>query len=530
MTSPDMLWSGWGLPERRVTLDDKVRALLEQGLQVPHRDTPAVAESDVQLPDTRLAGATLGALTAVAGADHVRTDRASRLRHAAGKSTTDLLRLRAGVLEAAPDAVLLPADHDEVVAVLHACASHRIAAVPFGGGTSVVGGVSPLRGGLVAVVALDLRRLVRLVSVDAESMTATLKGGLMAPDAEKLLAAHGLTIGHFPQSFEHASIGGFAATRSAGQASSGYGRFDELIVALKVATPVGTLELGRAPASAAGPDLRQLFIGSEGALGVITEVTLRVRPVPAVQRDEAWVFGDFASGEAALRELAQHDALPAVTRLSDEAETAINAVVAGASGVSGCLAITCYEGDADAVDARRLVATRILEGAGGTPLDSATGWRAGRYEGPYLRDAILDVGALVETLETATSWSSVQPLYGAVREAITAALTALGTPPLVLCHISHVYPSGASLYFTVICAAAADPIAQWAAAKRAAGDAISAGGGTISHHHGVGADHRPWMTAEIGDLGVAVLRAVKATLDPDGILNPGKLIPDGPMP
>jgi alkyldihydroxyacetonephosphate synthase len=525
-----MLWSGWGLPERRVTLDDKVRALLEQGLRVPHRDTPAVAEADVQLPSSRLTDAARDSLTAVVGADNMHTDRASRLRHAAGKSTTDLLRMRSGSVEDAPDAVLLPADHDEVVAVLRECASQRIAVVPFGGGTSVVGGVAPLRGGLVAVLALDLRRLATLVSVDAESMTATLQAGLKAPEAERLLATHGLTIGHFPQSFEHASIGGFAATRSAGQASSGYGRFDEMIVALKVATPIGTLDLGRAPASAAGPDLRQLFIGSEGTLGVITEVTVQVRPVPAVLRDEAWVFGDFASGEAALRELAQHDALPAVTRLSDEAETAVNLAIAGDAGVAGCLAITCYEGDADAVDARHAAATRILAAKGGRQLDNAIGWRAGRYHGPYLRDALLDVGALVETIETATRWSNVRPLYGAVRDAITAALTALGTPPLVLCHISHVYPSGASLYFTVICAAAPDPVGQWAAAKRAASDAISAGGGTISHHHGVGADHRPWMTAEIGDLGVAVLRAVKATVDPDGILNPGKLVPEASMP
>jgi alkyldihydroxyacetonephosphate synthase len=524
-----MLWSGWGLPERRVTLDDGIRALLEQGLHVAHHDTPAVAEADVRLPDGSLAPDALRDLAALLGADHVRTDRTSRLLHTAGKSTTDLLRLRAGLIEHAPDAVLLPADHDEVVAVLRACASHRVAVVPFGGGTSVVGGVAPLRGRLAAVVAVDLRRLATLVSVDAVSMTATLQAGLKAPEAEQLLAAHGLTIGHFPQSFEHASIGGFAATRSAGQASSGYGRFDELIVALKVATPVGTLDLGRAPASAAGPDLRQLFIGSEGTLGVITEVTLRVSPVPVVQRDEAWVFGDFATGTAALRELAQHDALPAVTRLSDEAETAVNLAIAGdagASGVSGCLAVTCYEGDADAVEARHAAATRILAAAGGRPLDSALDWRAGRYHGAYLRDALLDVGALVETLETATSWSNVGPLYDAVRDAVTTTLTGAGTPPLVLCHISHVYPSGASLYFTVICAESTDPVAQWAAAKGAAGDAISAGGGTITHHHGVGADHRPWMTAEIGDLGVAVLRAVKATLDPHGILNPGKLVPD----
>jgi alkyldihydroxyacetonephosphate synthase len=529
---PDMLWSGWGLPENRVTLDEKVRGLLEQGLKIERREPVILSEADVRLPGSRLAAEARQALAALVGDEHVRIDHASRVLRSAGKSTPDLLRWRTGALDEAPDAVVLPGDHDEVVAVLRACAARRIAVVPFGGGTSVVGGVQAQDGGLTAVVALDLRRLDRLVSVDVESMTATLQAGLKAPEAEELLAPYGLTVGHLPQSFEHASIGGFAATRSAGQASSGYGRFDEMVVALDVATPEGTLRLGRAPASAAGPDLRQLFLGSEGALGVITAVTLRVRKLPAVQVDEAWAFGDFGSGAAALRELAQDGVLPAVTRVSDEAETAVNLALSGGSGVSGnCLAITCYEGNADAVEAQRAAATRVITGAGGRPVDAAAAaqWRHGRFQAPYLRDALLDAGALVETLETATSWSNLQALYAAVRDAITSSLTRAGTPPLVLCHVSHVYPTGASLYYTVVAAAAADPFAQWAAAKRAAGDAIVAAGGTISHHHGVGSDHRAWMTAEIGELGVAVLRAVKATVDPEGILNPGKLIPDLPI-
>ena len=427
------------------------------------------------------------------GDENVRTDHHSRLLHSAGKSTTDLLRLRTGAVEHAPDAVVLPADHDEVVDVLRACADQRVAVVPFGGGTSVVGGVGADRGGLTAVVALDLRRLDQLVAVDEVSMTATLQAGLKGPEADGLLAAHGLTIGHLPQSYEHASIGGYAATRSAGQASSGYGRFDEMVVALKVATPVGTLQLGRAPASAAGPDLRQLFLGSEGALGVITEVTLRVHPAPAVTVDEAWQFGDFASGAAALREIAQGFVQPAVVRLSDEVETAINLALAGDSAVSGgCTAITCYEGTDESVESQRAAVTRVLTAAGGRPVESeaAAQWRHGRYRAPYLRDALLDAGALVETLETATTWSNLPVLYGAVRDAIVSALTGAGTPPLVLCHISHVYPTGASLYYTVVAAAAADPIAQWAAVKRATGDAIMAAGGTITHHHAVGSDHR----------------------------------------
>ncbi|MEN3357282.1 MAG: alkyldihydroxyacetonephosphate synthase [Mycobacteriales bacterium] len=537
-----MLWYGWGVPDRQIHLPDSVTALLGQALGV--HPSPPRAEPDVRLAESALPPDAAGALAAVVGAGHVRTGDDVRLLHSGGKSTIDLLRRRRDhpVLDA-PDAVVLPADHAQVLAVLAACARHGVAVVPFGGGTSVVGGVEPARGRFAAVITLDLRRLDRLIAVDAESATATLQPGLKAPEAESLLADHGLTLGHYPQSFEHATIGGFAATRSSGQSSAGYGRFDDLVVALRVATPAGELCLGRAPASAAGPDLRQLFLGSEGAFGVITEVTVRVRPVPPTQLDEAWWFPDFGAGATALRRLAQADALPAIARLSDEAETAVNAALSGPAGAppggpaaapavpaGGTLAITGYEGTAEAVAARRSAATAILAGAGGMPLPepAAAGWRAGRFAAPYLRDGLLDAGALVETLETATSWSALPALYAAVRAAVTGTLTGQGTPPLVLCHISHVYPTGASLYFTVVAAVAADPIAQWQATKRAAGDAITSHGATISHHHAVGTDHRGWMTAEVGDLGVAVLRAVKATVDPAGILNPGKLLPPEP--
>jgi alkyldihydroxyacetonephosphate synthase len=610
---PDMPWAGWGRPDRQVRLPDAVAALLAQALGIrPDQPTPpgpslparpdgqlgptgqlgpagqpepagaaGAAEPGVRLAEPALPAAAATALAAVVGAQHVRTDRTARLLHSGGKSTIDLLRRRRGQANpadpatlAAPDAVLLPASHDEVMAVLRCCAEHRVAVVPFGGGTSVVGGVEPVRGGLAAVVALDLRRLDQLLAVDPTSATATLQPGLKAPEAEELLAAHGLTIGHYPQSFEHATIGGFAATRSSGQASAGYGRFDELVTALRVATPAGELRLGRAPASAAGPDLRALLLGSEGVFGVITEVTVRVRPIPPTHLDEGWAFPDFAAGAAALRRLAQAGALPTIARLSDEAETAVNRALtaalpaaarrtdsaagpadlaarpagaaAGSAGSGGgsadhpsgpgrppaavvgaALMITAYEGEPAAVAARREAAAGILVAAGGSPLGpaGAAGWRAGRFAAPYLRDGLLDAGALVETLETAASWSALPGLYAAVRSAVTAALAEPGRAPLVLCHISHVYPTGASLYFTVVAAAGADPIARWQRAKQAAGDAIAAHGATITHHHAVGTDHRRWLPAEVGELGVAVLRAVKRVLDPAGILNPGKLLP-----
>jgi alkyldihydroxyacetonephosphate synthase len=526
----DMRWGAWGVDADRVTLSEQVLALLRDGLGVEPTTTSAASEAE--LPDSQLPTAVREGLAERLGADHVRTDRDARLTHVGGKSTIDLWRRRAGDAQNAPDAVVLPGSHDEVLATLGACATHGVAVVPFGGGTSVVGGVEPVRGDFESVVVLDLRRMARLVAVDERSMTARLEPGLRGPDAERLLGEHGLTLGHFPQSFEYASIGGFAATGSAGQASAGYGRFDDLVEALRVATPEGGLDLGRGPASAAGPDLRQLFLGSEGALGVITEVTARVRPVPAAVRDEAWAFDDFGAGCEAVRRLAQSDALATVTRLSDEAETGVNLAMGGDVGTAspaagGCLLIACHEGAGDAVDRARTVTADILTEAGGRSIGSeiGSGWRAGRYRGPYLRDALMDAGAQVETLETATTWTRLGELYTAVRDALTQSLTATETPPLVMCHVSHAYPTGASLYFTVVAKAAADPIAQWAAAKHAAGDAIGQQGATITHHHAVGLDHRPWMVDEIGALGVEVLRAVKAAVDPRGILNPGKLIP-----
>jgi alkyldihydroxyacetonephosphate synthase len=352
---------------------------------------------------------------------------------------------------------------------------------------------------------------------------------LRGPEAEALLAERGYTIGHYPQSFEYATLGGFAAARSSGQASAGYGRFDERVVALRVATPAGTLELGRAPKSAAGPDLRQLFLGSEGALGVITSLTVEVRPVPVARLYEGWRFESFDRGTAALRQLIQDGPVPTVMRLSDEVETALNLVrpseIGGSGATGGCLAIVGFEGTADDVALRREGAVTVLRSAGASlEPEAGESWEHGRYAGPYLRDALLDAGALVETLETVTFWSRLPELYERVRAALSESLCASGTPPVVLCHVSHVYRSGASLYFTVASAQGADPIEQWRLAKAAASDAILAAGGSISHHHGVGADHRSWYEREIGPLGVEALRAAKASLDPAGILNPGVLI------
>src|SRR6478609_3436548 len=519
--APEMHPTRWGDPDRATDLPETARGLVE--LVFPVADHRVDDAAPVRLPDTALPAVALADLAAVVGPDHVATDDESRRLRTRGKSTPDLLRARAGDLSDAPDAVVRPADAGQVQALLEAAGRHRLAVVPFGGGTSVTGGLVARREGLAGVLSLDLVRMKRLPAVDPVSMTATLEPGLRGPEAEALLAEHGMTLGHYPQSFEYASIGGFAATRSSGQSSAGYGRFDALVVGLTVATPQGALELGSAPANAAGPDLRQLVLGSEGAFGVITSVTVRVRALPELKVYEGWRWPSFAEGATAMRTLAQAGLLPTVIRLSDEAETAINLAdptAIGGEGAAGCLMITGFEGTPAAVAAKRAAVTAVLADLGGAAVGEE--WAHGRFDAPYLRDSMLDVGVLVETLETATFWAGVDRLYADVKAALTASL---GDPSIVLCHISHVYETGCSLYFTVAAKESEDPLAQWHRAKVAASDAMIAAGATITHHHAVGTDHKPWLAQEIGPLGVSVLRAVKADLDPTGILNPGVLVP-----
>jgi alkyldihydroxyacetonephosphate synthase len=513
---PDMLWSGWGDPAQATTLPAAVKDLLKQGLGVEHEGQIAPAIESVTLSPSRLTDDQVTALNAD-------TSTEARLRHLGGKSTPDLLRIRAGDTAGAPDGVVTPDSHDEVQSLLDRCSEERIAVIPFGGGTSVVGGLDPRTD--MPRIALDLRQLNALVDLDEISRTATLQPGLRVPEAEQLLNPHGYTTGHFPQSYEYLTVGGAAAARSSGQASAGYGRFDERVVGLTVATPSGTIKLGRAPKSAAGPDLRQLFLGSEGAFGVITELTVELARLPETRVYEGWWFESFAAGAAALRKLIQDGPTPTVLRLSDEAETALNLArpgdIASAGGQGGCLGITGYEGTDANVAERRAAVTAILERAGARRDEAAgTSWAEGRYRAPYLRDALLDAGALVETLETVTFWSNLENLYAAVSQALQ---TALGRA-VVLCHISHVYRSGASLYFTVAAAQSDDPLTQWAKAKQAANDAIIAAGGSITHHHGVGTDHRDHYAQQVGPLAVHALQAVKSTLDPNGIMNPGVLI------
>jgi alkyldihydroxyacetonephosphate synthase len=540
-----MRWWGWGRDEDSIELPPAAAELLrdELGLGGDERGT-RVALEQVALPPIRLGDAARRALEGAVGAAAVLDSHEIRVGHGTGRSYPDLVRLRAGDAGGAPDAVVYPSDSAQLAPLLAACAEHGVAAIPFGGGTSVVGGVEALPGDHHAAVTIDLSRLRAVVDVDTTSLTATVEPGIFGPQLERQLGQAGLTLGHFPQSFEYSTVGGWVATRSAGQASTGYGRVDELVEAVRCVTPAGELATCDAPASAAGPSLRELVVGSEGVLGVISSATLRVRPAPAQQRYEAWSLPSFEAGAEAFRALEQTGASPDVARLSDEDETRLTMALGSGGGTAaklgrlylrtfghdhGCIAFTGFDGGSDDIARRRGRTAETLRAHGAVALGTRPGrsWLRGRFAAPYLRDELMDRGVMVETLETATTWSNLRGLYGAVGAALRRSLTVGGTPPAVMCHISHLYPSGASLYFTFIARQRqGQEIDQWRAAKTAACDAIVAAGGTITHHHAVGTDHRAWMPAEVGELGVDVLRAVKERVDPTGIMNPGKLLPD----
>jgi alkyldihydroxyacetonephosphate synthase len=536
-----MRWWGWGREDRRVLLTPEIASLLHNALGLDGLLRVPVPFGEVALPEVTLQPRARQRLEeAAGGAAWVRSDPAARILHCGGKSYVDLVRMRAGAPLGAPDAVVFPASHEEVAAVLSICSAERVAVVPFGGGTSIVGGLAPIAGAQHAVISLDLSRLTGVLAVDAASLTISVAAGMRGPALEAALAEHDLTLGHYPDSFEFVSLGGCAATRSVGQASSGYGRIDQAIEGVRIATPIGELAAAALPASAAGPALRELIVGSEGVLGVITGLLLRVRTRPARHYFEGVVFDTFAGAADALRIAVQDRATPDVVRLTDEVQTSL--VLAGGEANRrraplgrrglrsrvGVLVIVGWEGQRDSVERRRLHTMTLLRRGGGTPIGVAAGraWAASRFATPYVRDELLGRGVLVDQFETASTWSGLEPLRAAVVSALVESLTARGTPPLIGSQISHIYDTGASLTFTVLARALeGQEEGQWRAAKEAASAAIVGAGATISHHHGIGRDHADWAAAELGELGVSSLRALKEHLDPVGVMNPGKLIP-----
>ena len=534
-------WNGWGWNDAPDFLGDKADAVwawIARTMGVDALpDTPAKPLSEIPLPPSRLDEACLARLKAVLAADCVMTDDYERAYHARGRSYHDLLYLRAGKLETAPDAVVYPMTEDETLNLVQFAVRENIALTAFGGGSSVVGGVTPLlREGQKGVITVDMTLMDQILEIDETALVARVQAGIYGPQLEEALQAKGFTLGHYPQSWEFSTLGGWIAPRSAGHQSNKYGKAEHWLVSARVATPQGLWETEGFPGSAAGPQSRDIIAGSEGILGIITDAVIKIHRVPEVKDYRAYLFSSFGDGINATREMMQSGVATAMIRLSDLSETFFySALDTGGAGADSpavfCVMLVGIEGDRAEVDHTLERSRAIIKNHGGMHMGEAPGvtWYEKRFLTPYLRDPMMDRGLGVDTLETATRWSNIVPLHDKVTKSIADALSANaglpGASGIVMAHISHCYRDGASLYFTFAFPRQLDrEVEQWLAVKKAASDVITANGGTISHHHGVGTDHVPWVPAEKGPITMDVLKAVKQRLDPTNILNPGKLL------
>lgn len=470
-------------------------------------------------------------------------DRFERAAHSLGKAYRDVVRALHGRLRP-PDLVALPASERDVEAILDWCSDEGVAVVPYGGGSSVVGGVEPPPTDVAsACVSLDLRRLDRVVEVDPLSRSAEIEAGIYGPALEEALRAHGLTLRHYPQSFEFSTLGGWIATRSGGHYATGPTRIDEFVQAVRMITPRGAIETRRLPASGAGPDPNRLVCGSEGTLGVITKAWMRLVERPRWRAAADVHFADWEAALAACRELVQSGLRPANCRLIDREEAALQAGVSDGSH----LLVLAFESAHHPVDHEMRLAADIVsahEGVipgglrttgpdsdrGGSHSQAAQRWRSSFFKAPYLRDALARCGMIVETFETACVWSAFGELHDRVTEGVTSALRRICGGGLVTCRITHLYPDGAAPYFSVIAPGRpGSELAQWDEIKAAATEIILSAGGTVTHHHAVGRDHLRFALEERPPLFHEVLAAAKQTLDPEGIMNPGVLLPpEGP--
>ncbi len=526
-------WNGWGDDAVDYKLPSSALAFLRERIGHPQSPVDATLEAVISgIVPSRLPSHPL-----------MRQDAECRLRHARGQSFPDWVALRSGQIDALPDGVIYPSSVEDVRLALEYAKRVGAKVIPYGGGTSVVGHINPLSID-APTVTVDLSRMSWLVRLDETSLMATFGAGVRGPDLEAQLRARGYTLGHFPQSFEYSTLGGWIATRSSGQQSLHYGRIEGLLVGLEAETPSGRLVIPNMPASAAGPNLRELVLGSEGRAGIITQATVRISRLPEHESFHAIFFPEFDAGMAAVRSLAQARLPLSMLRLSTAAETETTLMLTGhrslvsalerwlklrGIGDQKAMLLLGYTGLNALARPTLRAAFHIARQHGGVRAPSVLGrqWRKSRFRTPYLRNTLWELGYGVDTLETATSWANTPAMIAAIEAGLRSALAETEEQVHVFTHLSHVYPHGSSIYTTYIFRLARDrdeTLHRWTRLKRAASDAIVQQGGTISHQHGVGVDHLPYLEAEKGALGLAMLRQMLANLDPDGLMNPGKLL------
>ncbi|MBN9507613.1 MAG: FAD-binding oxidoreductase, partial [Alphaproteobacteria bacterium] len=449
-----------------------------------------------------------------------------RAAHAFGKSYQDTVLGMLGDYASAPDVVAYPADEAQVRAVMDWAGGAGAALVPFGGGSSVVGGVTLMAARERPLVTLDLRALDRVRTVDRASRAARIEGGVFGPALEAQLRPHGLTLRHFPQSFEYSTLGGWIATRSGGHFASLYTHIDDFVESLRVVTPAGVLETRRLPGSGAGPSPDRMFIGSEGILGVITEAWMRLQDRPKFRAGRAVLFPDFHAAARAVRAISQAGLYPSNCRILDPQEARNTGASDGASAVM-VLAFESADHPLDAWLQRALECCADHGGAAGAADDGEAGrWRTAFIRMPYARERMVPRAIITDTFETAITWDRFEAFHAAVMQATAGAIRDVtGRPGQVTCRFTHIYPDGPAPYFTFHALGRHGALLdQWHAIKTAASDALIAAGGTITHHHAVGREHRPWYDRQRPPLFAAALRAGKQALDPHGMLNPGVLI------
>jgi alkyldihydroxyacetonephosphate synthase len=547
-----MKWWGWGDPNISFPMEHKPNLWpwVEKKLEVTTKEKSFPIKKELIKLNTPVMNETFAlGLTKFLKPEQFTSQFDERLLHTYGKSYPDLYRVRRGQIKRAPDLVVLPRTHEEVERIINLAHELNVCVIPFGGGTNIVGGVEPLDFSSRMVVSLDLREMNKVLSLDPYSMTATIQGGALGPKLEADLFKQGFSLGHYPDSFEYSTLGGWLATRSAGMQSDAYGKIEDMLVSLKMVTPSGTIVTRTVPSSSAGPNINSIAVGSEGILGVITEATMRIHRAPAKKDYYGYLFKSFEDGISAIHECLERGFSPSMVRLQDSGETELAfQMKAPKKGLEGliqkpvkwylkkagytapCILVVGFEGDADFIAPTKKAALGILKKHKGFGLGASVGktWSADKFNIPYLRDYIMDYGCFADVAETSATWSNILPLYknfiSAVKSKFKDDQNGAG---YVGCHISHTYKTGACLYFTYSAKQdEARGLEQYYSYKRFVTDTFMNSGGTVSHHHAVGYEHRPWMEQEVSRIGLQALTAIKKSLDPKGILNPGKLLPE----
>jgi len=547
-----MKWWGWGVegvafnPDNKPAFAPFVKKAVGLDLSVPA--VPPVEFSDLTLPSTTIDDDFLGALIAIVGADNAVTDNESRLVHTYGKSIRDLLRIRASDLPRMPDVVLYPADEDQVAQIVDLAVAQNAVVIPFGGGSNIAGSLTPNAGEARVVISLDLGLLNRVVSIDEGSGLARIQAGAQGPYIEEQLNERGWTMGHFPDSFTHSTLGGWVATRSSGMQSDKYGDIADIARGLRMVRPNGVVSIRPVPSASTGPSVREMILGSEGRLGVITEVTVQVHRTPEVREINGYLFPNWEAGIAAMHEISESDARPTVTRVSDARESGFSFATGkektgfdpqkvlmaflekrgwDLEGIN--LSFIGFEGSKSHVAYEKKIVARIVKKHGGLGVGKGPGvlYDQKKFDTPYLRDFLLDRGAAADVSETAAPWSRLNEIHDAVYAAANAAYEQIGTPGWIMSHLSHSYHSGACLYFTfAFVHDGENAIAQYDVVKSAIQQAFVDHGGTISHHHGVGREHSPWLEQDISTEGVALMRGLFESADPKSNFNPDKVLAD----